>query len=155
MTVAAQDRLAPVDMIVVEFPGGELSTQGFEVLQDLVRRHVIHILDLELVRRGKQGDVRLIDIEEAVAVAPGELNFLIGASSGLLDEDDVAFVGEQIEAGSLAAVVVFEHVWLTPLVDALEDGRARLVTAAHLDAAAVAEALADQRDEDDTEGTPA
>ena len=140
--MTAQDRLAPVDAIVIEFPAGELTPQGFVALLDLVNRDVIHILDLEFVVRESGGSVHLVDIEDAVRDAVA-LEFLVGASSGILDEDDVKFVGEQIEPGSLAAVVLFEHAWLPPLVDALGAGRARIVAAAHVDPDSLSAALAE------------
>ena len=39
-----------------------------------------------------------------------------GSSSGLLDQDDLALVGESIAEGSLAVVVVFENLWVLDLV---------------------------------------
>lgn len=156
MTISASDRLAPVDVLVIEFPDGELTPDGFRVLLDLVQRDVIHVLDLELVRRRPDGDVALVDLEDEVRQGQDVLSSLVGASSGLLDQDDVAFVGEQIDHGSLAAVLMFEHVWLSPLVDAIEAGRARVVAAVHVDADALSTAIEDRAKSDDsTEGAPA
>ena len=125
------DRLGPVDVLIIEFPRGELRPEGFATLLDLVERDNIHVLDLEFVRRDAEGGVALVDLADAVAGS--ELVFLEGASSGLLDPDDVAFVGEVIEPGSLAGVLLFEHVWIMPLADAIEAGGARIVTSAHVD----------------------
>jgi hypothetical protein len=125
------DRLGPVDVLVIEFPRGELRPEGFATLLDLVERDIIHVLDLEFVRRDADGGVALVDLADAVAGS--ELVFLAGASSGLLDPDDVAFVGEVVEPGSLAGVLLFEHVWIMPLADAIEAGGARIVTSAHVD----------------------
>ena len=125
------DRLGPVDVLVIEFPRGELRPEGFATLLDLVERDIIHVLDLEFVRRDAEGGVALVDLADAVAGS--ELAFLEGASSGLLDPDDVAFVGEVVEPGSLAGVLLFEHVWIMPLAAAIEAGGARIVTSAHVD----------------------
>ena len=70
-----------------------------------------------------------------------DLGYLVGASSGLLDEDDIAFVGDLIAPGSLAGVLLYEHSWIIPMADALEAGGARIVTAAHLDPLDVVGAL--------------
>ena len=132
MSGADQDRLAPVDVLVIEFPEGQLTPRFFSVLDSLIERHVIHVLDLEFVRKDGETGVHLIEAAEALAGSPEAASDLAGASSGLLDRDDVAFVGEALEPGSIAAVVLYEHVWITPLVEAVEAGRARIVTAARV-----------------------
>ncbi|NCD19153.1 MAG: DUF1269 domain-containing protein [Actinobacteria bacterium] len=145
----SMDRIGPVDVLVIEFPRGEVKSQGFATLLDLVERDIIHVLDLEFVRRDVDGGVELVDIAEAVADAPEDLGFLVGAASGLLDPDDVAFVGEVIEPGSLAGVLLFEHVWIMPMAEAIEAGGARIVTAAHVDPLDLLVALGH---DDDSEG---
>ena len=47
----SDDLLAPVDVIVVEFPDGLVTAEGFDRLLDLVDRNVIRILDVEFVSR--------------------------------------------------------------------------------------------------------
>lgn len=127
------DRLGPVDVLVIEFPRGVITPEGFATLLDLVDREVIRVLDLEFVRRAEGGGLDVVDIADAVTGAPADLGYLVGASSGLLDEDDVAFVGDLIEPGSLAGVLLYEHAWIIPMADAIEAGGARIVTSAHLD----------------------
>lgn len=145
------DRLGPVELLVIEFPRGEVRAEGFATLTDLVDRGVIGVLDLEFVRRGEDGEVVLVDPAEAVAGAPDDLGHLVGASTGLLDHDDVAAVGESIEPGSLAGVLLFEHVWILPMVDAIEAGGARVLTTARVDPADLTAAL----DRLDAAGPPA
>ncbi|MGM0384468.1 MAG: DUF6325 family protein [Actinomycetota bacterium] len=142
------DRIGPVDVLVIEFPRGEVRSQGFATLLDLVERDIIHVLDLEFVRRDMDGSVESVDIADAVADAPEDLGFLVGAASGLLDPDDVAFVGEVIEPGSLAGVLLFEHVWIMPMADAIEAGGARIVTAAHVDPLDLLAVLGNDKEKD-------
>lgn len=146
------DRLGPVELLVVEFPRGEVRAAGFATMTDLVDRGVIAVLDLEFVRRTAEGDVEVVDIVDAVAGAPDDLGYLVGASSGLLDADDITAVGEAIEPGSLAGVLLFEHVWIVPMVDAIEAGGARVVTSARVDPADLAAAL-DRLDVDSADGS--
>ena len=141
MSQNPQDRLGPVDILVIEFPRGELKHEGFATLVDLVERGIIHVLDLEFVRKDTDGGVAIVDIEDAVAGASEDLGFLVGASSGLLDLDDVTFVGEVIEPGSLAGVLLFEQIWIMPMADAIERSGARIVTFAHVDPVDVIAAL--------------
>lgn len=120
------DVLAPIDFIVVEFPDGIPAAGGFERLLDLVDRNVIRILDLEFIRNDATG-VHTVAISE-LADHPGvDLTVWEGASSGLLDADDLATIGAELAPGGVAAVVVFENVWVLGLVDDWARSGARLV----------------------------
>ena len=120
------DVLAPVDFIVVEFPDGVPTAGGFEQLLDLVDRNVIRVLDLEFIRKDGTG-VRTVAVSD-LAEHPGvELAAWQGASSGLLDLDDLATIGAEIGDNSVAVVVVFENVWVLGLVDGWSRSGARLV----------------------------
>ncbi len=46
-----------------------------------------------------------------------------GASSGLLDADDLAVIGEQMSVGALAVVVVFENLWVLDVIGSWPGGR--------------------------------
>ncbi|MDO5711726.1 MAG: DUF6325 family protein [Micrococcales bacterium] len=136
------DRLGPVDVLIIEFPDGAIRAEGFARLVDLTERQVIRVLDLEFVRRPHEGAMELLDIADAVAGAPEPLDHLIGASTALLDLDDLDVVGEVIEPGSTAAVLLYEQVWVLPLADAFGADGARIASAAHVDPLEVIEALA-------------
>lgn len=140
---AVQDRLGPVDLLVIEFPRGEIRAEGFQILVNLVEREIIRVLDLEFVRRDADGTVSIIDVTDAVADATEDLGFLVGASSGLLDPEDVAYVGGVIGDGSIAGVLVYENIWIMPMAAAVEAGGARIVTAAHVDVEDLVASLGD------------
>ncbi|MFK5635843.1 DUF6325 family protein [Ornithinimicrobium sp. LYQ103] len=147
-TTTDGDRLGPVELLVIEFPRGQVSGAGFATMTELVDRGVIAVLDLEFVRRTEDGAIELVDVADAVADAPDDLGYLLGASSGLLDPDDIATVGESIEPGCLAGVLVFEHVWILPMADAVQAGGARVLAAARVDPADLVAAL-DRLEADD------
>ncbi|NCC95078.1 MAG: hypothetical protein EOM10_17725 [Opitutae bacterium] len=109
------DVLAPVNYVVVEFPNGQPTPGGFERLLDLADRRVIQVLDVEFLRRDTDG-VQVIPATE-LPPAPGlDLGMWQSASSGLLDGDDLALIGEQMTAGAVAVVVVFENLWVLDVV---------------------------------------
>ncbi|HZK05607.1 MAG TPA: DUF6325 family protein [Actinomycetaceae bacterium] len=127
------DRFAPVDVLVVEIPDGEVTPDIFVPLLELVERKVIRVLDLEFVRRHDDGDVSLIDVT-SIPAGPGvDFGYLEGASSGLLDEDDLAYIGDIIEPGSIAGVLLFEHVWMVPMADTIETNGARIAAWGQVD----------------------
>ena len=138
----AVDRLGPVDLLVIEFPRGRLSAEGFATLVDLVDRDVLRVLDLEFVTRPEDGPPRLVAIEDAVS-EEAELHYLNGASTDLLDDDDVLEVGTHIEPGSLGCVVVVEHSWALGLSDALEASGAHLLRSSRVSPEDLVAALTD------------
>ncbi|MGB9375607.1 MAG: DUF6325 family protein [Jiangellales bacterium] len=120
------DALGPVDFVVVEFPDGTPAPGGFERLLALADQGVISILDVEFLRR--DGDaVRTVAVSELPAAASVDLSVWDGASSGLLDDDDLAMVAEQMSDGAVAVAVVFENRWVLGVVGAWTDAGARLL----------------------------
>jgi hypothetical protein len=47
------------------------------------------------------------------------LTAFAGASTGLLDDDDVALTAAEIEPGSAAVMIVYENRWAAPFVAAV------------------------------------
>ncbi len=68
---------------------------------------------MEFLRRDTDG-VQVIPATELPPAQGLDLGVWQGASSGLLDGDDLALIGEQMTAG--AVVVVFENLWVLDVV---------------------------------------
>jgi len=101
MSQDIQDRLGPVDVVIIEFPAGTLEAAGFEALLDAVNKGVVRVLDIELVSHGTDGSVTLVDLDDAAAEFG--LSDLVGASSGLLDDE-----ARSERIGQLIAVLAAE-----------------------------------------------
>ncbi|MBS1849172.1 MAG: hypothetical protein JST73_12925 [Actinobacteria bacterium] len=131
------DHFGPIDFFVVEFPDGEPVAGGFEALLELVDAGMIRVLDLELVRRSGS-TVERVEIasfdEPSVAVFDG-------ASSGLLDEDDLGQLADEIGDGSLAAVFVYEELAVLSVFDAFEAAGAHVTSEGHLSVVELVDAL--------------
>lgn len=123
---SGSDVLAPVDFIVVEFPDGIPTAGGFDQLIDLVDNNVIRVLDLEFVVNDGSS-ARIVSPLELPDSGGIDLTPWEGASSGLLDADDLTSIASEMRAGSVAVVVVFENVWVLGLVDKWSSSGARLI----------------------------
>jgi len=136
-----QLELGPIDYIIVEFPGNKTTGEGFAILVDLVERGIIRILDLVFVRKDLDGSV--LGIEIADMDSDGELDLAIfeGASSGILDDDDIAEAGSVLEPGNSAGILIYENRWAAPFVSALRRSNAELVASGRIPATAIIEAL--------------
>jgi hypothetical protein len=123
----AIEEMGPVDYLVVEFPGSKMTGEGLPLLVDLVDRGIIRILDLVFVKKEQDGSVSGLAVADFDADGELDLAVFEGASSGLLDEGDVAEAGGVLEPGSSAAVLVYENVWAAPLAVAVRRGGGQLV----------------------------
>lgn len=98
------DRLGPVDHVIVEFLPGHIPAEGFTRLLALVESGIVRILDLEFVTHvdGTASTVAPTEVGEQLAVFEG-------SSSGLLDGEDLRSVADRLKPGSIAAVLVLRN----------------------------------------------
>ena len=121
------DEAGPIDYLLLEFPHGRADAAAFDTLRRLADQNLIHVLDLEFVARDGDGTTVLVDPADAVAAADGDLTPFLGASSGLLDGDDVRQVGDLVAPGSLAAIVIFENIWVLSMAHDLHRAGASIM----------------------------
>jgi hypothetical protein len=121
------DVLGPIDYLAVEFPGGQVTDDGFRALLDLANRGIVRVLDLEFVAKAADGAVRKVALDSVEHAAGVDVTLWRGAESGLLDRSDVDNVAAGLAAGSVAGIVVYENVWAAPLIAAFERGGAHVV----------------------------
>jgi hypothetical protein len=119
--------LGPIDFLAVEFPNGRVTNRGFTCLLDLVARDIVRVLDLEFVARSAEGAVRTVELDAIEHDADMDVAAWQAAESRLLDQADVQAIGADLAPGSVAGVVVYENVWATPLLTAIDGDGARVI----------------------------
>jgi len=133
--------LGPISYLIVEFPSGTMTGEGFPVLVDLVERGVIRILDLMLVESDADGTSRVLELRDVDNDGELDLTIFEGVSSGLLDESDLTDAASAIEPGTTAGILLFENTWAAPFTQALRSGGANLVAAGYIPQDALIAAL--------------
>jgi len=133
--------MGPISYLIVEFPGSKMTGEGFPILLDLVDRGLIRILDLRFVRRAMDGSIRAVELRDIDRDGQFDLAKFEGASSGLLDDTDIADARSVIEPGSSAGILIFENRWATPFTQALRRGDAELVAAGYIPQDTIAASL--------------
>ena len=128
------DILGPIDYLAVEFPGGRVTGEEFQVLTDLVQRGVIRVLDLEFIARSGDGSVRRIALDDIEHSPDIDVALWAGADSHLLDQSDFDVFASDIAPGSVASILVYENVWEAPLLAAIGRSRAQIVGAGRVTA---------------------
>jgi hypothetical protein len=126
------EQMGPIDYLVVEFPGSRMTGEGLPLLVDLVDRGIIRILDLVFVKKELDGSMKGMAIADLDQDGRLDLAVFEGASSGLIDQDDVADAGGVLEPGSSAGILVHENVWAAPFATALRRGGAQLVASGRI-----------------------
>jgi hypothetical protein len=126
------DSMGPVDYLVIEFPGNRMTGEGIPLLLDLVDRGIVRILDLAFIRKDTDGTVSAVRVEDMDATGAKEFAVFQGASSGLLDRDDLQEAANAIEPGNSAGIIVYENVWAGPLARAWRKGGAQVVASGRI-----------------------
>jgi uncharacterized membrane protein len=124
--------LGPISYLIVEFPESKMTGEGLPILMDLVDRGLVRVLDLVFVHRDEDGSVELIEVGDVDHDGTFDFAIFAGASSGLVDDDDLSEASAAIAPGASAAILIFENRWATPFVQALRRGGAELVAAGYI-----------------------
>ena len=126
------NEMGPISYLVVEFPGNKMTGEGLSILVDLVDRGLIRVLDLVFATRDADGSMSVISVADLDGDGQLDLTIFEGASSGLLDDSDLADAASVIEPGSSAGILIIENRWAAPFTAALRAGGAVLVAAGYI-----------------------
>jgi Family of unknown function (DUF6325) len=126
------DALGPISYVIVEFPGAKMTGEGLAELVRLVDSGIVRILDLQFVLRRTDGSIEAVELDALDLDGSFDVTVFEGASSGMLDESDLADAQSAIEPGAAAAILIFENRWATPFVQALRRSDAQLVAAGYI-----------------------
>lgn len=135
--------IGPVQLLVVSFPEPDFRGEIMEEFRRLRDSDVIRLVDALVVQKDLDGsltavqwsDLSVDESEEFGATVgallglglAGEAGMEAGAAAGaeagadghVIDESQVWDVADTIEPGTAAAIALIEHVWATPLRNAI------------------------------------
>ena len=138
------ESMGPIQMTTFAFPGNRFRGEILPELERLKREGIVRIVDLVLVRKDSLGNTMVttasdLDWEEAVSfgsyvgalagyAAAGPAGIEKGSMAGaaeladghLFDEDNVFRVTQALPNDMSAVLVLIEHLWAKPLLDAVD-----------------------------------
>ena len=138
------ESMGPIQMTSLAFPGNHFKGDILPELEKLKKAGVVRIVDLLLVRKDELGNVMVttasdLDWQEAVSfgsyvgalagyAASGPAGIEKGAMAGaaeladghLFDQDDVFRVTQALPKNMSAVLVLLEHLWAKPMLDAVD-----------------------------------
>jgi uncharacterized membrane protein len=140
----APESMGPIQMTTLAFPGNQFKGEILPELEKLKKQGIVRVIDLLLVRKDELGNVMVttasdLDWQEAVSfgsyvgalagyTAAGAAGIERGAMAGaaeladghLFDEDDVFRVTQALPSDTTAVLVLFEHLWAKPMLEAVD-----------------------------------
>jgi Family of unknown function (DUF6325) len=123
--------MGPIDYVLVEWPGKQPEGEIAPHLVDLVDRGLIRILDLAFLAKGDDGSIMALELAD-IGGEVTELAVFEGASSGLLDSEDLDQAGTALEPGTSAALLVYENTWAAPFATAVRRSGGQLVASGRI-----------------------
>ncbi|KQX08313.1 hypothetical protein ASC59_11775 [Leifsonia sp. Root1293] len=112
-------------------------------LTKLVESGVVSIIDGLLAAKETDGSVTLAEFSEAGGDPDAAaLADLFDRVEGLVSDEDVEELVAELEPGTSAAILVFEHTWLKPLRDSIIDSGGVLLDSVRIPGVVVEEILA-------------
>jgi hypothetical protein len=112
--------IGPVEYIIVSFPGTQPRPEIAKELADLTASGTIRIMDLAIIRKQADGTVSAIEIDDLTDEESAAFEKIGGeGQNGLFNQEDLLAAGEEIEPDSTAALLLWEDLWATRLVDSM------------------------------------
>jgi hypothetical protein len=142
------DQLGPVDYLVVGFPADRADFSGAmaDELKKLTDSDTIRVLDLVIVTKAEDGTIEAVELKDKDDSEVGELRSLEADLSLLLASEDVERVGADLEAGSTAALLVWENTWAGPFASAIRHSGGELITGGRIPTQALIAAAEEDRE---------
>ena len=135
--------LGPIEIVVLAFPGNRFTGEIIPELERLVQAGTISIVDGLFAKKDADGACTFVEIDELGADDDSaRLATIFDHVDGLLSDEDVADLMEELPVNSSAALLVFEHSWVKPLRDAIVASGGELASSVRIPGAVADEVLA-------------
>jgi hypothetical protein len=132
--------MGPIDYVLIEWPGRQPNGEIAPIVVDLVERGIIRVLDLAFIAKAEDGSVAGLEISD-LGDQGEQLRVFEGASSGLVSDQDIAEAADALDAGTAAALLVFENRWAAPFASAVRRSGGQLVANGRIPVQAILAAL--------------
>jgi uncharacterized membrane protein len=118
-------QLAPVEYVVIDFPGNQFQGDIAPAIERLVANGVIRIIDLLFVKKDADGGVLFFEYDELDEGAPFAV--IDGDSDGVISDTDIDELAADLPPDSSALFIVFEDLWADELGRAVRGAGGELI----------------------------
>jgi len=130
--------LGPVELIVLKYYGDHFTGIPAAMIQSYVDSGLIRIIDGLLARKGADGEVTVLEIDE-VEGEDGGIDLAISDSVDFLNHDDLRAMTADWAPRTTGVVLLFEHLWARGFRDAVADAGGEVVLVERVPRAAIEE----------------
>ena len=127
----------PVEFVAIAFPEERVPDAVKVAIVELLGSDVVSLLDLTVVRKGVNGEVDVVEVEDLgdeLDITETQLG-----SSGLAGQEDIDDVAANLEPGTSALVLIVEHTWARQFVRAVRGAGAAVIAQERIPAEVVNE----------------
>lgn len=119
--------LGSVEYALVTFGGDRFTGAIVPALADLTTRGVVRIIDLVFIRKGSDGSVVTLELDDLAEDEAASFKALEHEVDDLLNTDDLLAEAAALPLGTAAAVIVWENLWSKQLETAVRAAGGQLV----------------------------
>jgi hypothetical protein len=119
--------LGPLEYTVIGFEGNNFTGAIADELARVVDSGVIAIVDLVFVGKGEDGHLRIVELDNKEDPRFEGFAPMLQGLTGLLTEEDIQEIGDDLEPNTSALVIMFEHRWAVRLKGAIMNAGGFLV----------------------------
>jgi hypothetical protein len=135
--------LGPIEIVVLAFPGSRFTGEIRPRIVDLVQRDIVTVIDALFITKDDDGTVGYLELEQLVDDPElSALNGLLTSRMDLLASEDATELAVDLQPGSSALALVFEHRWMVPVREAIIESGGLLLADLHVPADVVESVLA-------------
>jgi hypothetical protein len=135
----AVDTFGPVELFVVRFPQERIPESFRSSVLGVLAGGAVTLLDLMVIHHTDQG-LELLELEmlgDEVDLTAVEL-----PAQGLIGDEDLESLAEDLEVGTTALVLAIEHTWARSVVAAVQESGAEVIANERIPASVVNEVVA-------------
>jgi hypothetical protein len=135
----AADTFGPVELFVIRFPQERIPESFRSSVLGVLAGGAVTLLDLMVIHHTDQG-LELLELEmlgDEVDLTTIEL-----PAQGLIGNEDLEALAEELEIGTTALVLAIEHTWARSVVAAVRESGAEVIATERIPADVVNEVVA-------------
>ena len=133
----------PVELVVLKFDGINFEGEVLREIQKVVDAGTIVVIDILLAVRIGDDPVRVVEIQELEDPILERWEPIVTDAGSLLTADDAERLSADLEPDSAVALLMFEHRWVAPIADALDNAGGRVVLSERIPRSVINELVAE------------
>ena len=131
-----------MEMLMIRFPGDQISGDLAPALTELVNDGLVHIVDMLFIRKDAGGSITVFELGDLSPDLAGQYAPLLNDVTELLNQEDAYELAESLDNGSSAGIMLFENVWAIRFAQAVRASNGEVLLNERIPNSVIEEVLA-------------